>query len=313
MKLKNPLVAAILLGMSSQSANALIIDIDYSYDSNNFFSSQTRKDILEAAANYFETRISDSLLPIVSTPGGNSFLASFTDPSTASPVELSNYSEAADTITIFTGGRNLGSSTLGQGGPGGYGISYFNISYVDDVVSRGQGNGTAAAVRGSSAYDFATWGGGISFNTTSDWYFDDDVSTDEAFSGYDFFSVALHEIAHVLGFGTADSWNSYVIEDLLTGDDFFTGADSVASYGGDVPLNAGQDHWDSSTQSDGVQPAMSPSIGSGVRKRMTSLDIAGLRDVGWEMSATVVPVPGSAWLFGSALLGMIGWSRRKAV
>jgi hypothetical protein len=24
------------------------------------------------------------------------------------------------------------------------------------------------------------------------------------------------------------------------------------------------------------------------------------------------PIPGAAWLFGSALLGMVGWSRRKA-
>jgi hypothetical protein len=32
---------------------------------------------------------------------------------------------------------------------------------------------------------------------------------------------------------------------------------------------------------------------------------------GFQLTATVVPVPAAVWLFGSALTGLVGWSRRK--
>ena len=34
--------------------------------------------------------------------------------------------------------------------------------------------------------------------------------------------------------------------------------------------------------------------------------------VGVRIHATVIPIPAAAWLFGSALVGLIGWSRRQS-
>ncbi|MGR8929016.1 MAG: matrixin family metalloprotease [Gammaproteobacteria bacterium] len=308
-----PCIAAVMLGLGSQSAYALNLDIDYtSYDSSGFFTDTARQKVFDAAANYFETRITDALLPIVSMQNGNSFTATFDSPDTDTTTHLSSFNIAADTLKIFVGGRDLGSKTLGLGGPGGSAISFIDSSYIDAVTSRGQGDGTESSVNGASAYDFATWGGAISFNTTKTWYFDDDTSTDESFTGFDFFSVAVHEIAHILGFGTADSWGNKI----ATASNVFFGSESVASYGGDVPLETppiGQlpGHWAPGTKSDGVETAMDPTIAAGTRKHFTSLDIAGLRDIGWQMSAAPVPVPAAIWLFGSALVGVLGLSRFK--
>jgi hypothetical protein len=33
---------------------------------------------------------------------------------------------------------------------------------------------------------------------------------------------------------------------------------------------------------------------------------------GWQMRSTVVPVPAAVWLFGTALLGLIGFRRKAA-
>ena len=123
----------------------------------------------------------------------------------------------------------------------------------------------------------------------------------------DFFSVALHEIGHLLGIGTADSWNNLEIGGN------FTGANSVTENGGVVPLDLGGGHWASGTLSEvgGVaqEAAMDQSILVGSRKVFTDLDVAGLRDVGWE--ATVVPVPAALPLMLGAMIGLFGLRRRS--
>lgn len=55
------------------------------------------------------------------------------------------------------------------------------------------------------------------------------------------------------------------------------------------------------------EAAMDPNITTGTRKRFKDLDVAGLRDVGWE--TTVVPVPAALPLVSSALIGMFGIRR----
>lgn len=303
MKKMKVLLAATLLGFGSQPAQAIILNIDYSYDSNNFFADQVRRDIFEAAAGFYETRISDSLLAINSTPL-NRFDAVFSRPDTGASLKLSGFNVAADTLTIFAGGMNLGGSTLGTGGAGGYNISYSSHFFADNAITRGQGDGTRSSIEGASAFDYASWGGTISFDSASSWYFDNDVDTDEAFSGFDFFSVALHEIGHVLGFGIVDSWKNQIIAGT------FTGANSTAVFGGAVPLS-GNAHWADGISSGGRETAFDPNIANGQRKRLTDLDLAALRDIGWEMHPLPVPVPGAVWLFASALLGLLGLSRRR--
>jgi len=173
------------------------------------------------------------------------------------------------------------------------------------VSQRGQ----LSATSGPSATDFAPWGGQITFNSDSSWYFDSNPSTTEAFSGNDFYSVALHEIGHVLGIGTADSWN-----DKVSGGNF-TGVNAVAAFGGNVPLASDHAHWAEGTKSTvmgAVQEAMmDPTLTTGTRKLPTQLDFAALKDVGWQVTA--VPLPSAVWLFGSALIAFAGLRRKQSI
>lgn len=244
--------------------------IDYSFDTLNFFNTTAKRDVLQLAADEIVSRFEDDLAAI--TPGGsNSWSATFFHPGNGSTQSVSNLNVAADEIVIYAGGRNLGGS-LGQGGPGGYSVGGTS-SFINTVQTRGEPNAT-----GSSPTDFGPWGGSITFDTTTTWHFGE--TTSGLGSGeFDFYSVALHELGHLFGFGTADSFDTFV------SGSFFTGAESVAAYdlSGNVPLHGGAGHWANGTSDGGQETAMDPSIASGTRKELTVLDLAGLNDLGWEI------------------------------
>lgn len=297
-----PVVA---LCMTVTPAQALTIQLDYTYDGvanggSGFFGTagSAARNVMQAAASYFSAVISDTLSAITSS-GINSFNAVFFDPATLTNRTLSNYSVPADTIVVFVGGNSaLGSSTLGQGGPGGWSASGTQ-PFLDNAAGRGE----SAPTQGTSATEFAPWGGSIAFSSAVSWYFDSDVSTTESFTGFDFYSVALHELAHVLGFGTADAWTHWLSGGI------FTGPSTVAVNGGGVPISADGGHFANGTNStvngQAQEAAMDPDIAAGQRKRITALDLAVLDDIGWEVTpqttTTVQQVPAMpAWL--SALL-----------
>lgn len=246
--------------------------IDYTYDTNNFFDTSAKKDLLQLAADSIVAHLQDDLSAITPS-GGNTWSQSFFHPGTGSTQVISNPSIAADEIVIYAGGRNLG-GTLGQGGPGGYSVSGSG-NWIDTVQTRGESGASS-----STPTDFGLWGGSVSFNSTNTWHFG---ATTVGLSGgeYDFYSVALHELTHVFGFGTADSFDRHVNSSA----DTFSGAESVGQYDltGDVPLSGSNGHWASGTMDGSQEAAMDPSISAGTRKELTLLDLAGLADVGWEI------------------------------
>jgi len=272
------------------SANINIV-FDYTYDTVGFFGS-TQQSLLESAANVFESHISDSLDAIVSS-GINHYNTSFYNPgkNDGSIVSLSNQSITADELRIYVGGASLGGSTLGQGGPGSYSVS--GTSTFVASIDRGQ-SGVATDT------DFAPWGGTLSFNSSyANWYFDTDPSTLESFSGKaDFYSVAVHELGHLLGIGTADSWFAQV----NTTSHIFNGTTT-----GSQPLSADNAHWQSGLSStiDGTgsfEAAMDPTLTLGSRKEFTDLDWNALQDIGWQVAAVPEPETWAMMMAGLALV-----------
>lgn len=301
--LKKALAGAIL-GISASSAQAITIQFDYQFDSNNFFGSvgSIQRSILEQAGDFFASRIGDSLLAI--TPDANNqFNAVFNNPGTGASQTVFNLNVPTDTLIVYAGGRSLGGSTLGQGGPGGFSIpTAQSQQFINDAAGRGQ----AGAIGPSgSRTDFAPWGGAITFDNdaSTTWYFDPDLSTDGDVVNSDFFSIALHELGHLLGFGTAASW------DNLVSNGEFNGSISSGLFGGPVPVSGG--HWaDGTLGNNGTQEtALDPIITNGTRKEFTDLDLAGLADLGWEVAP--IPVPAAVWLFGTGLLGLFARGRKR--
>jgi hypothetical protein len=164
-------------------------------------------------------------------------------------------------------------------------------------MRRGQPNQT-----GSGATDFGRWGGAMAFDTTGpsgarNWHFG--IDTLPGPGQPDILSIATHEIAHALGFGTADSFNGKV--SFISNEWVFTGAKSTEVYSANPPIDpASLSHWEEDTMSlfEGApQDAMMvPGIMSGTRRGFTVLDYAAMMDIGWEVpeSAFFIPVPGDA-------------------
>jgi len=101
----------------------------------------------------------------------------------------------------------------------------------------------------------------------------------------DFLSVATHELAHVIGFGTGDTWKKNYAK---PGSGFFSGPKAQALYGGPVPLDVNGAHFNNGIQSTagGVpqETLMDPDITTGTRKYITLLDLAALDDLGWDLA-----------------------------
>lgn len=256
--------------LESRTLFALSVQLDYSFDANNFFDTADKRAAIQAAANAAVSAFGDDLEAILPT-GGNTWRAVIDDPASGGTQEVVNLTVPANTVVLYVGGRDM--SALGIGGPGGF-SSTGSPSWNERVATRGENN-----ARGSEATDFGPWGGSIAFDSSPSggWYFGLDGSAIGGRS--DFFSVALHEMIHLLGFGTSDAWQSRVSGAL------FTGPASAGEYdgAGNVPLSSDRAHWAAGATDDGAEAAMDPDLTTGNRKTLTALDLAGMDDIGWEL------------------------------
>ena len=284
MPIKNSFIFVLLLLSSHLFLNGLTVDLDYSYDTNNFFGSSgsDQRQSLDEASSFLENRIDDNLGQL-NPSGSNTWDWNFTHPGTGSNTSVSNPTAQTDTVRLFVGGRALG-GPLGVGGPVGFSASG-SSSWLNAISDR------------DTNAEFQPYAGVASFDTSADWYFDTDASNTESgmLSGKnDFFSVAVHEMLHALGIGGSDAWSG-----IVSGN-FYTGTEVSTLFGGDVPIDDGvhfeeglsSEYWDGSNFVS-QEVSIDPTLTTGTRKYTTEMDFALMQDIGID----VQPVPEPKWTF----------------
>lgn len=255
---------------------ALTFDFDYRYDSFGFFDDPVRREALETAGRLINLYVDD--LDAITPEGENGWASFFTPPDGSASIFLSDLPVAADTMQIFVAGRSL-PGRLAQAvdtAPTGIG----DEEWVSTVMYRGE-----AGAADSPATDFGPMGGRISFNNDMEevpWHFDlatDDLEDNE----FDFITVAMHEMLHLMGIGVSRSFRGNVSSNQ------FVGPEAVAvgsPTNPDLQLDDADAHFASGTKSSwngNLQEALlAPGIFPGKRAFPTRLDRAVLRDIGWE-------------------------------
>jgi hypothetical protein len=253
--------------LEDRTVPSVSIQFDYHFDdpanggNGFFFSHPEARQALQASANYITSRLGDSL-PLAYAVNT---LISFDDPDTGTNQTFYPPQVAADTVLIYVGARPLASSELGQGGPVGETFIQGDISAVNRNPWQ--------------------WIGSITFDDrpSTNWYFGTDIGGISS-SQTDFYSVAMHEIGHVLGLGTSQPWKDQVQANT------FIGHAAQGVFGRPVPVDPSAAHFASGTIDPftGQAPTMSPSIqdwgGAGTRRPFTALDFAALTDIGWRVT-----------------------------
>ena len=261
-----------LEALEAREVPAVTILFDYTFDSKanggaGFFESHPEAvAILNQVGAEHGARLSASLGEIA-PGGGNSWTASLFDPRTGAMTTIDNLSVPANTIRVYVGARDLGAQA-GVGGYGGFSAGGTQ-AWLNYLNSRGH-NG------------FGPWGGSLAFGTTTNWFYGSTTSGIGS-SQVDFYSVALHELGHLLGIGTAPQWTS-----LVSGGSF-VGPNAQAVYGGPVPLHDGA-HWADGVMVNGQNVSLDPFLTTGTRVSWSSLDAAALTDIGWGNGGGNTPV-----------------------
>lgn len=313
--------------IAAAPAAAVTVTIDYTYDlpvngGSNFFGAgnpqgaaggTAAKNALGAAVSYFNAILTDTFSAI-QTPaqfhgsaGGVytwQWKMKFNNPSTNAAVELINPTVPANQYIVYVGSRTLSVNEGGQGAAGSWEDSATSVgSYTSQEIAyiNATTDTFKAAVerRGQpvvSVPDFADWGGSIAFDRSAPWFFNH--LGQPSGNVTDFYSVAIHELAHAIGFGQKTISPSPLAEwqKLISGSTFI-GTNAIATNGGiPVPLAPSPDlgHWATGKASvvygtaTPQETAMDPEILNGTRKKLTELDAAALKDIGWSLAAAPV-------------------------
>ena len=278
---------------------------------------------LRAVCDFYEEVITDRLGSINPNDfGGVAWQARYTDPSTGqkrifkAPNGGTNIIIPENDYFLFAGSRNLAGNVAGEGG----GVEFTGTTnygpWVAQVVGRGEPGAGTTPSDNRDRTDYAPWGGIVAFDLDRTWDFSYDGRGSNG--GTSFVSVALHEVAHALGFGVADSYYN-----LIEGS-YFAGPATRIAYANStgprsVPLsNASHFRDDGATSctepggfgSNGVFNTLSRTVklfgtpagryqqilmdsstcdSNTYHPVMTRVDLAALKDIGWNVIEQIDP------------------------
>jgi hypothetical protein len=305
---------------------AAAININLQYPGVTLFSAThdaTAKAAINAAAADLSAAITSNLSAIntdvytgtnVSTTATFDWKYEFSNPDGAGTITIDPATIPINTVTMHVGTEDIVGSTLGVGGPAGAGFqlsgSGFPHQWVNAVASaeaasevaykRG-GGPVIGTLAGSSdlggtvanySIDFGIAYGSLSldWNGVSDggWHFNH--TTNVAPGKNDLYSVALHEMLHALGLGSSDTWDSLVSGTTWSGTNASTlngtGIGLINGAGDHIAAGIFSTHYQTGAPQ---EAAMDPDINVGTRKQLTALDLAFLRDIGYNTVNWVTP------------------------
>ena len=236
------------------------IQIDYRYDRSGFFADPVRKKALEGACRIWGRLLSDSFANV---PKGTFIRVRDPEKPTEPALSLTIDYEIDD-LLVFVGSADLPAGVTGIAAPTA------GLSGVTDATLQ------ASLQQRFDGAPFQPWTAWISFDRGTPFHFDPDpeLGATVPAGSIDFTSVALHELGHALGFGTADAFKAKI--DGTT----FTGTKTLALFGGPLPLTSDLGHVPNTTLSDGQRLLMDESDAPGTRYLPTPLDKAVFEDLG---------------------------------
>ena len=241
------------------NVGAVNIVLAYEDEANFFAGNGSAKAAVDQAAADISNALTSTLSSLATdTYNGSSGSASatadwsfnYTEPSSGSSITLASPhitpGFGADEIIIYVGMRNLGGTTLGQGGPGGGGAGLSTIGGANfgQAVDNLEAASNAALLRGGGpviatlsgdvggediVLKYGVFLGNLWFDSDTNndaatdtpmelglsWHYDHTVAVGSGLS--DLYTVALHEILHAVGFGGSETWNDTVSGTSWTG------------------------------------------------------------------------------------------------
>jgi hypothetical protein len=284
-------------------AQAVTVQLDYTYDTGFFAPGTPARATLVAAAKFYSSVLDDTLAAIPIGPRSFSGSAGTIDwdwtlnvahPGGQGTLSLSNATVAENAIMLYAASQTFADNTLAVGSTGtasvntsGPPVSKFNLNERVEILALDSDVDSTILHRGEHS-GFVTWGGSISVDRDTNWHYD--YLTPPTPGTVDLYTVLLHELAHTIGFGVSPQWSDLVVNGR------FAGATAINLYGDSIPLASGNTHWAGAPGSpvfggSNFQVAlMTTSLTTGIRRHLTELDAAALTDLGW----TVVPpgIPG---------------------
>jgi Ca2+-binding RTX toxin-like protein len=183
------------------------IEFDFTYDkyddnTKEFFQPDSLEmKALEAAANYWENVLNNlgeefDNIPASLPPGISEFKLNFNNPSNPSNALKIDIGSEIDDIRIYVGSVSSFSNPgkLAEGG---------NVGFAWKSTNRqGTTFGKKIDRRITSKTDYEPFAGTLAFSRSKDWWFDpnpNDITDSVPDGKFDFVTVAIHEIGHVLG------------------------------------------------------------------------------------------------------------------